>query len=154
MGLNYTNSTGCPVQGQCNFGYNGIGYIGGDQSLPVGGYPMQGSANVTATLGLPCYISLVNFQQNNLNVQLSGQNILAFFMTIDFPYNYSNYTNMTLGQPYLINSGADLAYLYIGSTNSQSQPAVLSWKQAVNTSHLFKGALQFLLAMSTIVALL
>lgn len=115
---------------------------------------MQGSANVTATLGLPCYISLVNFQQNNLNVQLSGQNILAFFMTINFPYNYSNYTNMTLGQPYLINSGADLAYLYIGSTNSQSQPAVLSWKQAVNTSLLFKGALQFLLAMSAIVALL
>lgn len=34
-GISFTNKTSCPVSGECDFGFRGIGYIG-DDTFPVG----------------------------------------------------------------------------------------------------------------------
>ncbi len=35
-GYNFTIATGCPVSGECDFGFKGIAYLG-DDTMPAGG---------------------------------------------------------------------------------------------------------------------
>jgi hypothetical protein len=62
-GLTYSNLTGCPMAGECDFGFHGIGYMGEDDTMPFGGYPIEGAWNLTAPINRPCFISLVNNRQ-------------------------------------------------------------------------------------------
>lgn len=71
-GLAFTNQTGCPMAGECDFGYKGIGYVAEDDTMPFGGYPVEGEFNVTAPMHRPCYINLVNNRGKRLDVTLSG----------------------------------------------------------------------------------
>ena len=55
----YTFNTGCPATTQCNVGNNGVIYIGLD-GVSKGGVGFIGSLNITAPVGYPCILSVIN----------------------------------------------------------------------------------------------
>lgn len=74
----YKNTTGgCPIAGECDFGYKGVAFVGEGTDLLVGGYGTAGSFNVTAPMDKPCYISLINMRLNRLDVSVQGVNVQA-----------------------------------------------------------------------------
>ena len=97
-GLKVNNQTGCPIARECNFGYRGVAYLSEGEQFPIpGGYGSEGKAEIEVPMNRPCYISLVNSRRNNFDIDLKGENITAYKMIITYPFNVTNYTQMSLG---------------------------------------------------------
>ena len=76
-GINFTMATGCPIVAPCNFGFEGIGYLGEDSYLSYsrGGVPSKGSYLFVAPQHRPCYVSLVNNNGARLQYQVTGHDL-------------------------------------------------------------------------------
>jgi len=46
---------------------------------------------------------------------VAGDGVSAFALSLSFPFNKSNYTNVTNGNKFKINPTDNITYLYIGS---------------------------------------
>ncbi len=115
-----TSQTGCPVQGGCNqFGYRGVAFLGEGQQYAIGGYGLDGKQALEVPNDKPCYVQLVNSRRNQIEFSLKGENVTAYMMRINYPFNTTNYTRMENGKAYRISKADDMTILYLGSTVEQ-----------------------------------
>lgn len=130
-GVSYTLSENqqCPVSGACSgFGYRGIGYLGDDTMQANGGYVQtSGGLNITVPYNLPCYISFVNQYHQNLQLTVKGDSVQAYLMTIDLPYNTSNYKSVPIASAFQVQKKADMTYIFLGSVANQNTTAEIKW---------------------------
>lgn len=73
-------------------------------------------------------------------------------MTLDFPFNNSNYSAWNMSKPYRIKEADDLTYLYIGSVANKNVTAEIVWRKA-NAMILYYGFSKIVLFSAFIIGL-
>lgn len=70
------STTGCPVTSPCSFSANGVAFIG-NSSIANAGFGTSGSAKFNVTATSPCFITLVNTGNTDLDYNVQGTNVGA-----------------------------------------------------------------------------
>lgn len=83
QGLNFTLSTGCPTKYGCDFGAQGIAFVGNPSV--TGGTALDGSITFNAPANYPCYLALINDKEALVKYNLIANNVKVSMMSIAFP---------------------------------------------------------------------
>ena len=103
----YTSARSCPVQTECkNFGINGLVFVSSQDPVQQGSSvsnfttnltggnnsanntPVvynKGSQQLTVPPNEPCMVGFVNYQNQNLSLKFTNQNVSAFLFTLSYP---------------------------------------------------------------------
>ena len=105
--VTYTSAHACPVHTQCkNFGINGLVFVSSQDPVQPGSSvsnfatnltggnnsanntPVvfnKGSQQLTVPPNEPCMVGFVNYQNQNLSLKFTNQNVSAFLFTLNYP---------------------------------------------------------------------
>lgn len=85
----------------------------------------DGDLSLNVTAEEPCYLTLVNNnKQNSLDWTITGTNVSADIMKLNFPFNTTKEMKV---KTFTMATANDIVFLYIGATQIKDSSVKLSW---------------------------